>query len=65
MRRIPFGGPGEIPGVPEHCPNDVFENAIRKIGVVHACEWFGYKADDPFTKETIDELMARSKGETA
>ncbi|UWX68858.1 hypothetical protein [Burkholderia gladioli] len=63
MSQIPFGGPGEIPPVPETCPNDRFENTIREIGVVNACEWFGYQADDAFTLETIDILRARSAGE--
>ena len=42
--------------VEERCPMDEFENAIRKVGIVAACEWFGHKADSEFTAETIDIL---------
>jgi hypothetical protein len=41
------------------CPNDEWENFIRKYGVVNACEWFGYEADSQFTKDTIEALRAR------
>ena len=43
----------------ENTPNDVFENAIRKYGVVSACEWFGHQSDSEFTQETIAELNER------
>ena len=46
--------------VVENCPNDEFENAIRKYGIVAACEWFGYMKDDEFTKSTIEILAERS-----
>lgn len=54
------GGPCEIPNVPAINPSNVFENAIRVFGVVAACEWFGYSAEDEFTKETIQILIERS-----
>ena len=57
-----FGGPGEIPPVEEKCAADIFENAIREIGVVNACEWFGHSSDSDFTAETIDTLRERSSG---
>lgn len=47
--------------VEETTPNDVFENAIRKYGIVAACEWFGYASDSEFTKETIKTLNERLK----
>ena len=55
--------------VPERVPMDRFENAIREIGVVAACEWFGYSHDSEFTKETariLDEraAAANSSGES-
>lgn len=55
--------------VPERAPMDRFENAIREIGVVAACEWFGYSHDSEFTKETariLDEraAAANSSGES-
>jgi len=56
----PWGAPGAIPPVPANCPNDVFENAVREIGVVNACVWFGYAPDDKFTTETIRILRERS-----
>lgn len=46
--------------VPEHCPNDVFENAIRIYGVVAACEWFGYSSDSEFTKDIARVLDERA-----
>lgn len=45
--------------VPENTPMDRFENAIREVGVVAACEWFGYSADSDFTKETSRVLDER------
>lgn len=55
-----YGKAGAIPLVPENCPNDIFENAIRTIGVHSACEWFGYRANHEFTVETIKVLLERS-----
>lgn len=46
--------------VTENTPMDRFENAIREVGVVAACEWFGYSADSDFTKETARVLDERS-----
>lgn len=60
MSNIKFGGANEIPLVEESCPIHVFENNIRKIGVVAACEWFGHESDSDFTKETIAILLERS-----
>lgn len=56
-----FGDPGKIPPVEIKCKMDVFENAIREIGVINACEWFGHSSDSEFTKETIEILMERSR----
>ena len=55
--------------VPERVPMDRFENEIREIGVVAACEWFGYSHDSEFAKETariLDERVAaaNSQGES-
>lgn len=55
--------------VPENAPMDRFDNAIREIGVVAACEWFGYSHDSEFTKEAariLDEraAAANSAGES-
>jgi hypothetical protein len=47
--------------VPELCGADVFENAIRRAGVVYACEWFGHAPDSEFTAETIRVLRERSE----
>ena len=44
----------------ERTPMDRFENAIREVGVVAACEWFGHGADSEFTKETIRVLDERA-----
>ncbi|MBR8343045.1 hypothetical protein KDX40_04745 [Burkholderia ambifaria] len=60
MSEIKHGGPGEIPPVRQTCPMDVFENAIRAVGVVNACEWFGHTTDSEFTRETITVLISRS-----
>lgn len=65
MSVIEFGGPGEILPVNGRAANDEFENAIRKLGVVAACEWFGYAADSEFTAKTIDVLMERSASKPA
>ena len=53
----------KIPKTKENVPMDVFENAIRDVGVVAACEWFGHAPDSEFTKETQKLLMERSMGE--
>jgi hypothetical protein len=60
MDKINDGGPREIAPVPERTPMDVFENAIRAVGVVAACEWFGYAPDSQFTRITIATLIERS-----
>ena len=52
--------PGAIAAVPERTAGDIWENAIRKIGVHSACEWFGYSATHEFTVETIQVLRERS-----
>jgi hypothetical protein len=56
------GAAGAIPMVDEATPSDAFENAIRRIGVVAACEWFGHAPDSEFTRDTIRELQQRSEG---
>lgn len=55
-----YGGPREIPYVDPKTTGDEFENAIRRIGVVNACEWFGHDADSEFTAGTIRTLRERS-----
>lgn len=60
MSEIKHGGPGEIPRVREVVPMDTFENAIRAVGVVNACEWFGHAMDSEFTRDTIALLIARA-----
>lgn len=57
-----YGGPGEIPQVDAKTAGEVFENAIRAIGVVSACEWFGHAPDSEFTRDTIKVLKDRSNG---
>ena len=42
--------------VDELTPCDAFENAIRKYGIVAACEWFGHYRDSEFTTDTIAHL---------
>ena len=51
----------ELQQVEENCPMDEFENAIRRIGVVAACEWFGHAPDSDFTAETIRALSERAR----
>ena len=51
----------ELQQVEENCPMDAFENAIRRIGVVAACEWFGHRPDSDFTAETIRVLAERTR----
>ena len=55
-----YGYRKEIPNCEVKCPADVFENAIREIGVEFACEWFGHNADSEFTRETVKTLCDRS-----
>ena len=55
-----YGKQNEIPACEVKCPADVFENAIREIGVEFACEWFGHDVDSEFTKETVRMLCERS-----
>ena len=55
-----YGGKNEIPQVKVKVQADVFENAIREIGVEFACEWFGHNADSDFTKATVKTLCERS-----
>jgi hypothetical protein len=45
--------------VDEWTGGDQFENAIRRFGVVNACEWFGHRPDSEFTKDTIRVLDER------
>jgi hypothetical protein len=60
MEKIEFGSAGEIDQVDEKCPMDAFENHIRRIGVVAACEWFDHDRNSDFTMETIRVLKERS-----
>lgn len=60
-----YGEAWAIPLVDEDTPCAVFENAIRRIGVVFACEWFGHAPDSDFTRETIRVLRKRSGEQTA
>lgn len=55
----------ELAPVPERTPLDRFENAIREVGVIAACEWFGYRFDSDFTKETFRILAERSEKQTS
>ena len=50
----------EIPPCEVMSKSDIFENAIRAIGVESACEWFGHDAGSDFTKDTIKILLERS-----
>ena len=52
----PMGQDGIMPAT----PHEMFENAIRRFGVVAACEWFGHTPDSEFTAETIRVLQERS-----
>jgi len=56
-----FGGSGEIKPCVVKCGADIFENAIREMGVDNACEWFGYEKDSEFTRDTIKVLRERSE----
>lgn len=42
-------------------PCDEFEAAIKKFGIVAACEWFGYTRDSEFTAETVRHFAAKSQ----
>ena len=55
-----YGNKNEIPPCEVKCRADIFENAIREIGVEFACKWFGHEANSEFTKETIKVLCERS-----
>jgi len=59
-KAIKCGGQNEIPAVEVKCEGDVFENSIRSIGVVFACEWFGHDEHSDFTASTIAVLCERS-----
>lgn len=59
MSEIKDGAPGAFPPVLVGTPSEEFENAIRKFGVVNACEWFGHAPDSDFTAETIKVLAER------
>lgn len=61
MIEIKDGGPGDLPPVPVRVPNDEWENAIRKFGVVNACEWFDHAFNSTFTTETIRVLRERGQ----
>jgi len=56
---VATAGRGPVPLVEERTSGDSFENAIRKFGVVAACEWFGHRADSEFTKEAEIVLEER------
>ncbi|MBN9410864.1 MAG: hypothetical protein J0H69_17100 [Burkholderiales bacterium] len=56
-----WGKAGAIPLVPENTEGAIFENAIRRMGVHAACEWFGYPAHHEFTVDTIAVLRERSE----
>jgi hypothetical protein len=58
--RVAYGAAGAIPLVDETTTGNVFENAIRRIGAVAACEWFGHAPDSEFTRETIRVLQQRA-----
>lgn len=65
LEPISLGAAGAIPLVEEDTTGDMFENAIRRIGVTAACEWFGYAPDSESTAETIRVLQERSNTEVA
>ena len=58
--RFENGGAGKIEHCVVECKADVFENAIRDIGVEFACEWFGHDRGSDFTRNTINILKNRS-----
>jgi len=57
---VNYGDAGELPPVDVKCPMDAFENHIRQIGIVAACEWFGHYSRSDFTRETIRTLYDRN-----
>lgn len=60
---VALAGRAPVALVDERTSGDCFENAIRKFGVVAACEWFGHAPNSDFTKETtklLDERVANS-----
>ena len=61
MSTIKDGGAGALSPVEVKCPNDEFENAIRKYGVVSACEWFDHAFNSSFTAESIKVLRERGQ----
>jgi hypothetical protein len=61
MSRIKDGGPGDLAPTTVRVPADEWENVIRKVGVVFACEWFGHAPDSEFTAETIKHLREKSQ----
>lgn len=48
-----------LPEVFERTEMDHFENAIRRVGVGSACEYFGHEWDSDFAKETVHWLKER------
>ena len=58
---IENGGPGQIPPTKENVFADIWENTIRRYGVVNACEWFGHAPDSDFTRDTIHVPMERTR----
>lgn len=51
--------PNALELVEEFCEADRFENAIRRIGVGNACEWFGHQYAGEFAKETVQWLKMK------
>jgi hypothetical protein len=54
--------PNALPPVPEdgtECTS--FENAIRRIGISNACEWFGHPANGEFARDTLIHLQSRNE----
>ncbi len=58
-----FGKPNFFPQVEVKTPMDEFENAIRKIGITTACEWFGHTKDSAFVEQTINHFERRARQE--
>lgn len=54
--------PNALPQVPEDGTEGTrFENAIRRIGISNACEWFGHPARGEFARDTLIALQSRNK----